>query len=141
MRKRSNLSLNPSSLLRCPLYRSTIQIAIDMPSTTERCEHVSEVRQVTPRASGCEECLALGVQWNELRVCLTCGHVGCCEDSEHAHALQHFNTTGHPVIASFERGETWSWCYVHRRYFDLEPALLPKRRSVLAAAFARLFDR
>ena len=112
-----------------------------MPSMTERCEHASEIRQVTPRTSGCEECLALGVQWNELRVCLTCGHVGCCEDSEHAHALQHFNTTGHPVIASFERGETWSWCYIHRRYFDLEPGLLPKRRPALAAAFARFFSR
>ena len=112
-----------------------------MPSATERCEHVSEIRQVTPRTSGCEECLALGVQWNELRVCLSCGHVGCCEDSERAHALQHFNTTGHPMIASFERGETWSWCYVHRRYIDLEPGLLPKRRSALAAAFARFFDR
>jgi hypothetical protein len=45
------------------------------------------------------------------------------------------------MIASFERGETWSWCYVHRRYFDLEPGLLPKRQSALAAAFARLFGR
>jgi uncharacterized UBP type Zn finger protein len=107
----------------------------------ERCEHVSEIRQVVPRASGCEECLALGEQWNELRVCLSCGHVGCCEDSEKAHALQHFNTSGHPLIASFERGETWGWCYVHRRYFDLEPGLRPKRRSALATAFARFFGR
>ena len=108
---------------------------------TERCEHVSEIRQVTPAANGCEECLALGEQWNELRVCLSCGHVGCCEDSEHAHALQHFNATGHPLIAAFERGETWSWCYVHRRYVDVAPELLPKRRSALAAFLARFFNR
>jgi uncharacterized UBP type Zn finger protein len=108
---------------------------------SEQCEHVSEIQQVTPRASGCEECLALDAQWNELRVCLSCGHVGCCEDSTQAHALQHFNTTGHPLIASFERGETWGWCYIHRRYFDLPPGSLPKRRSALAAAFARFFNR
>jgi len=108
---------------------------------TQHCEHVDGVRQVTPATNGCEECLALGAQWNELRVCLSCGHVGCCEDSEHAHALQHFNATGHPLIAAFERGEDWSWCYVHRRYVDVGPELLPKKRSALAAFFARFFNR
>ena len=112
-----------------------------MPSMTDACEHALEIRQVTPRTRGCEECLALGAKWNELRVCLSCGHVGCCEDSEHAHALQHFNTMAHPIIASFERGETWGWCYVHRRYFELPPESLPKRRSALAAAIARFFNR
>jgi uncharacterized UBP type Zn finger protein len=112
-----------------------------MPTMTERCEHVADLSQVTARARGCEECLALGATWNELRVCLSCGHVGCCEDSEKAHALEHFNTTGHPVIASFHRGETWGWCYIHRRYFELPPHMLPKRRSALAAAFARIFRR
>ena|ERR1700690_2481584 len=107
----------------------------------EPCEHYSDIRQVTARASGCEECIALGATWNELRVCLTCGHVGCCEDSEHAHALRHFQTTGHPIIASFDRSEKWSWCYVHRQYFDLAPELLPKRRSALAALFGRLVTR
>jgi len=107
----------------------------------EACEHVRDLRQVTPTVSGCEECLALGEKWNELRVCLTCGHVGCCEDSKHAHALAHFKTTGHPMIASFDRRESWSWCYVHRRYIDLPPALLPRRRSALARAIARVFPR
>lgn len=108
---------------------------------TEPCEHFSDIRQVTPRAGGCEECLALGATWNELRVCLSCGHVGCCEDSEHAHALKHFEATAHPMIASFDRDETWGWCYVHRRYFELTPELLPKRRSGLAKLFARFFNR
>ena len=108
----------------------------------EPCEHYIGIRKVTPRANACEGCLALGESsWNQLRVCLTCGYVGCCDDSPHTHARQHFNTTAHPVIASFERGEKWSWCYVHRRYADLEPHLFPKRRSVLAALFGRLFDR
>jgi uncharacterized UBP type Zn finger protein len=107
----------------------------------EPCEHFGEIRQVTPRTNGCEECIALGTPWNELRVCLSCGHVGCCEDSEHAHALQHFNSTAHPMIASYERGESWLWCYVHRRYFDAPPGALPKRRSALAAFLGRLTGR
>jgi hypothetical protein len=64
--------------------------------------------------------------------------VGCCEDSKHAHALQHFNATGHPMIASFEPGETWGWCYVHRRYFDPMPDALPTRRSALRTFVDRL---
>src|SRR5881396_2290473 len=108
---------------------------------TKHCEHVSEVQQVTPAASGCEECLALGAQWNELRVCLSCGHVGCCEDSQHAHARAHFNQTGHPMISSLERGETWGWCYIHRRYFDPMPGPLPKQRSTLGSLLSRLFNR
>jgi hypothetical protein len=114
---------------------------LSMAKMTAPCEHASHIPQVTPRTNGCEECLALGVEWNELRVCLTCGHVGCCEDSEYAHALSHFNTTGHPLIAPLERGETWGWCYIHRRYFELPPESLPRRRSALAAAFARLLGR
>ena len=108
---------------------------------TGPCEHFSAIRQVTPTANGCEECQALGAAWNELRVCLSCGHVGCCEDSEHAHALRHFEATGHPMIASYERGETWSWCYIHRRYFELTRELLPRRRSAVEALLARVFGR
>jgi uncharacterized UBP type Zn finger protein len=107
----------------------------------DTCAHFADIRRVTARTNGCEECQALGTPWNELRVCLTCGHVGCCEDSAHAHALAHFNATGHPMIASLEKGETWGWCYVDRRYFDPMPGPLPKRRSALAALFARLFGR
>jgi uncharacterized UBP type Zn finger protein len=108
---------------------------------TEPCEHFSAIMNVQPRSNGCEECLALGAKWNELRVCLSCGHVGCCEDSAYAHALGHFKSTGHPMITSLERGETWGWCYVHRRYFDPMPGPLPKRRSVLASLFGRLINR
>jgi len=110
-----------------------------MITKVEPCEHYGGLSQVTPRTSGCEECLALGAKWTELRVCLTCGHVGCCEDSEHTHALKHFNSTGHPVIVALDRAENWAWCYVHRKYSDLAPALRPKRRSALAAFFGRFF--
>jgi uncharacterized UBP type Zn finger protein len=110
-------------------------------NATNRCEHFSEIRDVHPRTKGCEECLALGAPWNELRVCLTCGHVGCCEDSQYAHALAHFNATNHPMICSLERGETWGWCYVHRRYYDPMPGRLPQRRTALGALLARMFRR
>ena len=102
------------------------------------CEHVIGLDPVPPRTPGCEECLKTGSRWVHLRLCLTCGHVGCCEDSHHAHALAHFNATGHPMIASFERDETWGWCYVHRRYFDPMPGPVPKRPWPLAALFKRL---
>ena len=107
----------------------------------ERCEHFGDIQDVRARTNGCEECMALGSKWNELRVCLSCGHVGCCEDSRHAHALAHFNATGHPMIASFEHGESWGWCYIHRRYFDPMPGSLPKRRSALRALLGRLVKR
>ncbi|MEO8739593.1 MAG: UBP-type zinc finger domain-containing protein [Casimicrobiaceae bacterium] len=107
----------------------------------ETCEHYAALQPVTSRANGCEECLAIGATWTELRVCLNCGHVGCCEDSKHAHALKHFNATAHPMIASYERGDTWSWCYVHRRYMELTSALVPRRRSLLAALFGRRAKR
>ena len=70
-------------------------------------------------------------------MCLTCGYVGCCEDSKHAHALAHFNATGHPLIASIERGETWGWCYVHNRYYDPLPAGMVKRPGFIAGLFGR----
>ena len=108
---------------------------------TNPCEHFSDIRAVDVRSNGCEECRALGSRWNELRVCLSCGHVGCCEDSPHAHALAHFNHTGHPMIASLESDETWGWCYVHSRYFDPMPGPLPRKPSALRSFFARLLGR
>jgi uncharacterized UBP type Zn finger protein len=76
------------------------------------CEHLSELEPVPPRAEGCEECLKTGRPWVHLRLCLTCGHVGCCDSSPGRHATKHFHHTSHPVVASFEPGERWAWCYV-----------------------------
>jgi uncharacterized UBP type Zn finger protein len=100
--------------------------------------HVSEIRQVTPSAEGCEDCLAIGAKWVEARLCLTCGHVGCCEDSPGAHALAHFQATGHPLIAAWEPGQDWVWCYHDRLYFDPPPGAVPKRRSMLSSFVGRL---
>lgn len=77
------------------------------------CTHLSQIRDVQPRTpGGCEECLQSGSRWVQLRLCLTCGHVGCCDSSQNQHASKHFHATQHPVIGSFEPGETWRWCYV-----------------------------
>ncbi|GAC68158.1 UBP-type zinc finger domain-containing protein [Gordonia soli] len=62
----------------------------------------------------CEECTQLGEHhWAHLRICLTCGHVGCCDSSPRRHATAHFHDTEHPVMRSAEPGEDWRWCYVH----------------------------
>jgi hypothetical protein len=76
------------------------------------CTHLGEVRDVTPSALGCEDCLAIGARWVHLRMCMTCGHVGCCDNSPNKHATHHFHTTTHPLVQSYEPGEDWWWCYV-----------------------------
>lgn len=83
----------------------------------ELCEHVELAQDVVPSAEGCEECLATGDRWVHLRLCLICGHVGCCDQSKNKHATRHFHATGHPIIQSFEPGEDWVWCYLDRRLF------------------------
>jgi len=76
------------------------------------CQHIAEINEVTPSAAGCEDCLRTGDWWVHLRLCQTCGHVGCCDESPNRHATAHFGATEHPVIRSFEPGESWLWCFV-----------------------------
>jgi uncharacterized UBP type Zn finger protein len=82
------------------------------------CKHLSQVKEVTPSARGCEDCLKMGATWMHLRLCLECGHVGCCDDSPNRHATKHFNSTKHPIIKSFEPGENWGWCYIDELFFE-----------------------
>jgi uncharacterized UBP type Zn finger protein len=89
----------------------------------DQCTHLDEVRDVRPRTPrGCEECLQTGDSWVHLRLCLVCGHVGCCDSSRNTHATKHFHASGHPVIRSFERGEDWGWCYVDALFMQPAPA-------------------
>lgn len=74
--------------------------------------HLKEIRPVVPSADGCEDCLRTGDEWVHLRLCLTCGHVGCCDSSPNRHARKHFERSRHPIIQSFEPGEDWRWCFV-----------------------------
>lgn len=81
-----------------------------------KCEHVKQVNlKVQPRTQGCEECLKSGQRWVALRMCLSCGHVGCCDSSPGRHANQHFTDTTHPVMRAFDGGD-WKWCYVDKTY-------------------------
>jgi len=82
------------------------------------CVHVDTIRPVTPSAPGCEECLQTGDRWLHLRLCLQCGHVGCCDNSPNRHATAHFHATAHPLIRSFEPGEHWLWCYVDELFME-----------------------
>ncbi|HEU6452687.1 MAG TPA: UBP-type zinc finger domain-containing protein [Gemmatimonadaceae bacterium] len=87
------------------------------------CTHLDQVRDVTPRTpEGCEECLKMGARWVHLRLCLECGHVGCCDSSPNRHATKHFHQTHHPIIRSFEPGEDWGFCYVDDLMFEPAPA-------------------
>jgi hypothetical protein len=78
--------------------------------------HVTWIRDVTPRSDGCEECLREGTGWVHLRLCLTCGHVGCCDSSPMRHARGHAGLVGHPIVRSFEPGEYWRWCFVDETF-------------------------
>jgi uncharacterized UBP type Zn finger protein len=84
----------------------------------ETCKHMKEIKDVSPTANGCEECLKIGSAWVHLRLCLSCGHVGCCDSSKHKHATKHYHATKHPIIRSFEPGEDWKWCYVDNIELD-----------------------
>jgi uncharacterized UBP type Zn finger protein len=86
---------------------------VDRVDISVPCAHVTAdmPRRVHRPAPGCEDCLVMGGRWLHLRICLTCGHVGCCDDSPNRHATAHHHTSKHPVITSAEVGETWAYCY------------------------------
>jgi uncharacterized UBP type Zn finger protein len=79
---------------------------------TKGCDHISTIKDVTPSADGCEDCLKVGDDWVNLRLCLTCGYVGCCDNSKNKHATRHHHQVAHPLIVSYEEGENWIWCYL-----------------------------
>lgn len=78
--------------------------------------HLAAIRKVNPSADGCEDCLRIGSPWLHLRICLTCGHVGCCDSSPNRHARKHFYRSQHPIVQSFEPGEFWRWCYADETF-------------------------
>ena len=78
----------------------------------EPCTHLDQIKIRHTSKSGCEECLKTGDTWVHLRLCLSCGHVGCCDSSKNKHATKHFHATQHPVVQSMEPGENWRWCYL-----------------------------
>lgn len=86
----------------------------------ETCDHLDQIHDVRPHTRGCEECLKLGDTWVHLRLCMSCGKVGCCDSSKNKHATAHFQQTQHAIVRSLEPGERWFWCYVDEVGFEAE---------------------
>jgi uncharacterized UBP type Zn finger protein len=93
------------------------------------CSHLNEIHVTTTHTHVCEECIKLGDRWVHLRLCLSCGHVGCCDSSKNKHATKHFRHTRHPLIRSIEPGESWVWCYVD----DLMPGEMTPGGEVVSS--------
>lgn len=84
----------------------------------QQCEHVKLIKTYTPNTKGCEECLKTGDRWVHLRICLICGHVGCCDSSKNKHASKHCRDAGHPMMKSLEPGEEWGYCCVDDIFYE-----------------------
>ena len=88
----------------------------------KECSHLDQIHDVSPNADGCADCLAIGGRWVHLRMCMTCGHVGCCDSSPNRHATAHHHGSGHPLVLSFETGEDWGWRYTDHLLFAVDGA-------------------
>lgn len=85
----------------------------------KQCKHLDVVdTDKKGNTKGCEECEQIGSDWVHLRLCLTCGHVGCCDNSKNKHGTKHFTSTSHPIIKSYEPGESWKWCYIDELFIE-----------------------
>ena len=82
----------------------------------KKCTHLNQIKIKETDKHVCEDCVKTGDSWVHLRLCLICGHVGCCDSSPGRHARAHFHETKHPLIQSAERGENWRWCYEDQLY-------------------------
>jgi len=86
------------------------------------CSHLDQIQYTALPESiaGCEECLKIGYGWVHLRMCQSCGKIGCCDSSPNRHASRHALEEGHPIARSAQPGEYWSWCYVDEVAFVIE---------------------
>jgi hypothetical protein len=92
-----------------------------MTSDERTCGHLDAIADVRPSSDGCEDCLRIGGRWVHLRMCMTCGHIGCCDSSPHRHATAHFHEhPTHALIRSYEPGEEWWWCYIDELAFETD---------------------
>ncbi len=91
--------------------------------------HLDQVQKVTPSGNGCKECLESGDSWLHLRLCMICGHVGCCDNSKNRHGTKHYHGTHHPIMKSFEPGEEWGWCFVDEEMLDASDWMIDGPRA------------
>jgi monovalent cation:H+ antiporter-2, CPA2 family len=82
------------------------------------CSHVDRIHNVQPSSSGCDDCVLVRDTWLQLRMCMECGYVGCCDMSKNKHAIGHFRATQHPIARSIEPDEEWGWCYIDQLWFE-----------------------
>lgn len=94
-----------------------------------KCTHLDQIHVTSSNEHVCPECVKSGDSWVHLRMCLACGHVGCCDSSKNRHATKHFHQTQHPLMRSIEPGESWVWCYVD----EFVPGEFDEREFVPAA--------
>lgn len=97
------------------------RIAFQRSVSHRACVHLAPIGDVLPEGASCPACAQQGDDWVRLRMCLTCGAVGCCDSSPARHARAHYEATGHPVIRSIEPGEEWAWCYPDQAYVGVAP--------------------
>ena len=90
------------------------------------CTHLNTIKDVTPSSTGCEDCLRMGGRWLHLRLCMACGHVGCCDQSPNRHATKHLHAAQHPIIEGYDPPAGWGWCYVDEVMFDLGDDTTPQ---------------
>jgi len=93
------------------------------------CGHLDHVHHVKPKTDGCEECLKMGDSWVHLRLCMECGHVGCCDSSKNKQGTKHFHHTKHPIMRSIEPEEDWGWCFVDELMLDFTDPAHPEVAS------------
>ena len=99
------------------IERRVRQFAEPTVEEKEACSHLAQLQVVKPNSEGCEQCIELGDTWVNLRLCMTCGQIGCCDDSKNQHASKHHHVSGHPIIMSYQPNEEWMWCYVDEVLF------------------------
>lgn len=106
----------PPSPVRIPEF--LLKVAMTGQASDRPCSHLGEIAVTEPPTRACEQCVQEGVNWPALRMCLTCGHVGCCDTSRNKHARAHADEAGHPLMRSIRMDESWVWCYVDNAFFE-----------------------
>ena len=110
--------MKPSTVGQVGLKHLVYRLLFTGSLRPKACSHLGLIKVLEPTTQVCADCVALSDRWPALRMCLICGYVGCCNDAKNQHALKHYQSTGHPLMRSIQRGDDWLWCYV-------DNALLP----------------